>query len=160
MKHVLSDNFLRFAQAAALILLAVPQQLLAQPANETVARLKNVDGNVLVSKESGLASGDERLRLTKGTRVITTANARVTVVYDNGCEVQLKENQRFEVVTDKPCSALVAQASTILLEPGGIATVATAGGLVINAALIPLIGGVAGVEAIKQLRDTRSVSPS
>src|SRR6185503_18370106 len=91
-------------------MLAVSQPL-AQTA-EGVARLKNVHGNVLVSKESGLASGDEALRLTKGTRVITTANAEVIVAYDDGCEVRLKENQRFEVETDKPCAALVAQAQS------------------------------------------------
>src|SRR5258706_15657138 len=74
-----------------------------------VARLKDVKGNVLVSQQAGLAAGSEAWRLAEHTRVITTAGAEVIVVYDNGCEGGRRENQRFEVVVDKACAALVAE---------------------------------------------------
>src|SRR5438876_3649752 len=108
------------AAITSLAMLAVAQPI-APASGEGVARLKDVHGNVLVSKESGLASGDESLRLMKGARVITTSRSDVVVVFDNGCEVRLKENQRLEVDETKPCSALIAQAQSILAEPAGAA---------------------------------------
>jgi hypothetical protein len=133
----------------------------AQAPQKTVARLKQVSGNVLVSKESGLAAGDEALRLGEGTRVITTANSEVTVVYDNGCEVKLKENQRFEVVVNKPCGALVAQAQSILLEPEGIAAATTFLGAAGFAAAGPVLGsGLVGLAAVVEHRRQQPVSPN
>src|SRR5438105_3003971 len=90
----------RILIAAALVQIAAAPGPFAQAKEEPpVATLKHVNGNVLVSGETGLASGDEATRVAKGARVITTANSEVTVVYDNGCEVKLKPNQRFEVET-------------------------------------------------------------
>lgn len=144
---------------AALLAAAAPP--FAQEPKPGIATLKSVQGNVLVSGESGLASGDESLRLVEGTRVITTANAEVIVAYDNGCEVRLKENQRFEVETGKPCSALVAQAASILAEPAGMAAAGGATGLAAFSATLPAIGGgLTGLGVIQTLRERASVSPS
>ena len=81
----------------------------AQERDGTIARLVEMHGNVLVSRDSGLASGSDRLRVMPGTRVITTAQSDVVVEYDDGCRVKLKENQRFEVERGKPCALLLAQ---------------------------------------------------
>lgn len=94
---------------------------LAQQPREGIAQLKSVKGNVLLSRQAGLAAGGESTRITEHTRIITTANSEVIVVYDNGCEVRLKENQRFEVESNKPCAALIAQVQSILVEPSGLA---------------------------------------
>ena len=145
----------------ALVFLVGAPWAFAQEARQGIAQLKEVHGNVLVSKESGLASGDEALRLTKGTRVITTSRSDVIVVYDNGCEVRLKENQRFEVEDGKPCAALVAQAQSILAEPAGATAAATAGSAAAYSVFLPALGGgLLGVEAIKGLRESQPVSPS
>jgi hypothetical protein len=133
----------------------------AQEARQGVARLKDVHGNVLVSKEAGLASGDEALRLTRGTRVITTARSDVIVVFDNGCEVRLAENQRLEVDDQKPCAALIAQAQSILAEPAGAAAATVAGSAAVYSALLPALGGaLLGVKAIQDLRESNPVSPN
>ena len=79
-------------------------------AQQSVARLKQVTGNVLVSREAGLATGAEAQALLNGSRIITTANSTAIVVFDNGCEVRLKENERFEVDSQKPCALMIAQA--------------------------------------------------
>ena len=79
-------------------------------AQQSVARLKQVTGNVLVSREAGLAAGAEAQQLVNGSRIITTANSTAIVVFDNGCEVRLKENERFEIDSQKPCALMVAQA--------------------------------------------------
>jgi len=95
--------------ALASALLAAPALYAQQARDGTIARLVEMNGNVLVSREAGLTSGNESLRLVPGTRVITTAQSGVVVEYDNGCRVRLKENQRFEVEKDKPCAMLLAQ---------------------------------------------------
>jgi hypothetical protein len=157
----------RWAAAVPLVAIAFAPAAFAQSEARPIAQLKEVRGNVLVSKETGLASGNESTPLTKGSRVITTANSEVTVVYDNGCEVKLKPNQRFEVDDDKPCSALVARAESILLEPAGaLAAAGTTGaiaagsGFVISSAAIPIAaGGLAGLAVLQAQREDQAVSP-
>jgi hypothetical protein len=148
--------YLAAAIAAALTAASAP----AQGTNDGVARLKEVKGNVLVSRESGLAAGGEATRLREHVRVITTANSSVIVQYDNGCEVRLKENQRFEVETDKPCAALVAQAQSILMEPSGAALAGASGAILFWSAL-PAVGGAAiGLKIIEDDRRKTPLSPS
>ena len=150
--------FLRCCILAAMIGVAPLQ---AQEPPRSVAQLKEVHGNVLVSRESGLASGDAGLRLPPGTRVITTANADAIVAYDNGCEIRLKENQRFEVQEDKPCAALIAQASSILAEPAGAALATTATGGALFAATLPALGGaLVGLGILQGEREKQVVSPN
>ena len=62
---------------------------------------------MLVSRDTGMVTGAEALKLVDGTRIITTANSEVVVVFDNGCEVRMKENQRLDVDSGKPCAALI-----------------------------------------------------
>ena len=92
--------------AATVLSLAVQAQ---ENQERTIAKLVDLHGNVLVSRDAGLGSGSNELRLSEGTRVITTAKSEVIVEYDDGCRVQLKENQRFEVERGKPCALLLAQ---------------------------------------------------
>lgn len=133
----------------------------AQATAEGVARLKEVKGNVLISRESGLTAGTEAGRLVEHARVITTANSTAIVQYDNGCEVRLKENQRFEVETDKPCAALVAQAQSILLEPAGAALAGASAGAVLFWTTLPALGGTAiGLQLLDDQRRGSPLSPS
>ena len=147
--------------AMALTALLLPPQLYAQEPRAGVAQLKDVQGNVLVSRDSGLGAGREASRLTEGMRVITTNKSGVTVVYDDGCEVKLKENERFQVETGKPCALLVAQPQSILATPAGATVAASAGSAAIFAAALPVVGGaVAGLAALRSLRESQPVSPS
>jgi hypothetical protein len=149
------------AIAAGFIAAAATAIAPAQQTREGVAQLKGVKGNVLLSRQTGLAAGGESTRITEHTRVITTANSEVVVVYDNGCEVRLKENQRFEVETDKPCAALVAQAQSILLEPAGTALGGGSVAAVIFWTALPALGGAAiGGEILRPSPPTPPLSPS
>lgn len=145
----------------ALACLAATNWAAAQAPLEGIARLKDMKGNVLLSRESGLSAGGEATRLTERTRVITTANSEVIVLYDNGCEVRLKENQRFEVEDNKPCSVLAAMPQSILATPAGAAlATATTGGIIFGTT-IPLVGGAAiGVGMIDSARRSNPLSPS
>ena len=107
-------------------------------AQQEVARLKQLNGSVLVSGQTGLATGTEAQQLANGVRVITTANSRVIVAFRNGCEVKMEENQRLDVESDKPCAALVPQAL------GAVA--ATAPG--VYALIVPVIAGALGANEV------------
>lgn len=136
----------------------------------TVARLRQVEGNVLVSQESGLASAEEALRLDDRSRVITTANAKAIVTYDDGCEVALEPNQRLEIRTDLKCPERVAQAESIFKEPAGMALAAAGTGLAGGATAAALAGvggaavlgtaGVSGLAALLISRQDTAVSPN
>jgi hypothetical protein len=142
----------------------------AQRYGETVARLRKVEGNVLVSQESGLASAEEAQRLDERSRVITTASAKAIVTYDDGCEVELGPNQRLEIRSDQACAERVAQAETIFKEPAGMALAAAGTGVVGGATAAALAGvagagvlgtaGVSGLAALLISRQETAVSPN
>ena len=118
----------------------------------TIAKLTDLQGNVLVSRDAGLASGNEALRLIPGTRVITTANSEVIVEYDDGCRVRLKENERFEVERGKPCALLIASVQPILVAPAAVAGI----GPILGPALL----GGGTVAILIGSRGGQSVSPN
>ena len=140
---------IRVICAFAGMLLAAPALHAQQGRDGTVAKLVQMNGNVLVSRESGLATGNEAARLLTGTRVITTANSNVVVEYDNGCRVRLEENQRFEV-ENKPCALLVAQNLFVAPVPTGVAA----------ATIVPAIALGAGAALIYDTRKQPPVSPN
>lgn len=123
---------------------------------ETVAALTDVQGNVLVSDAAGMASGVEQQRIRNMVRVTTTSRASVTISFDCGCVVRLKENERLDVEAPKACPALLAavQAVPIGAPIGAVAPVA--GGFP-TAALV--LTGV-GIGAYLLYRNNRNVSPN
>lgn len=70
----------------------------------TVAKLTGVQGNVLVSQADAMAAAANEQRLAPGVRVITTAGASATVVYDKACNVALGENRRYTVREQSECA--------------------------------------------------------
>jgi hypothetical protein len=147
--------------ALAIASLLASAQPFAEEPPRGVAQLKDMHGNVLVSRESGLAAGREGLRLAAGTRVITTNKSDETVIYDDGCEVKLKENERFEVETGKPCAKLASMPQSILATPEGATAASAAGSAAIFAATLPALGGAAAALAIlRSAREKTPVSPS
>lgn len=142
------------AMKRKLILLALlfVSQPFAQTSDGTIAKLADLKGNVLVSRESGLVSGNDALRIVPGTRILTTANSRVVIVYDNGCRVTLEENQRFEVDDDrKPCALLMTMPQAIMV-PTAVASAMTT--------VAPVLFGGAAIAALIDQRGRQQVSPS
>lgn len=150
-------TILATATAATLVALLFVSEPYAQKdrrkekGDGTVARLAELQGNVLVSRDDGLVSGNEAQRLLPGTRIITTASSNVVVEYDDGCRVTMKENQRFEVEEDRDCTLLAAL--PIIDAPAAL-------GIPFASLLIPGAVGGAGVGAIIDSRGTQTVSPS
>lgn len=98
---------LRFARLLALALLPAATAV-GHAADGTVARLVQMNGNVLVGRESSLASATEGMRLSLGARVLTTTRSDVVVEYDNGCRIKVEQSQRFQVAGTNPCATLGA----------------------------------------------------
>jgi len=98
----------------------------------TVARLSNLEGNVMVSQGDGMVAAVRDQRVAPGTRVVTMAGGKVVVNYDVGCDVSLKENQRFTVRMGE-CALLLGEVVTLV--PGSAGAVASVG-------VVEVVGGI------------------
>lgn len=134
------------------------------PYGSPVARLRAVEGNVLVSQETGLSSAEESIVLAEGSRVITTADSKAIVAYTDGCEVKLESNQRVEIDVDVSCAERVRLAHSIF-EPTSAAIAASAGGATAAAlggsfSAVGIAAGTAGLAGLASLVDRRESSPA
>ncbi len=118
----------------------------------TVARLNNLEGNVLVSQGDAMVAATNGQRVPAGTRVLTMAGAKVGIVYDSGCDVSLKENQRFTVRTGE-CATLLTEVVSLGPAP------AVATGVTSNLVVGVLAGAGFGYGIYEVFRN-RSVSPN
>lgn len=118
----------------------------------TVARLNNLEGNVLVSQGDAMVAATNGQRVPAGTRVLTMAGGKVGIVYDNGCDISLKENQRFTVRTGE-CGALLAEVVNLGPAP------AVATGVTSNMVIGGLGAAGFGVGIYEFFKD-KSVSPN
>ena len=117
----------------------------------TVARLSNLEGNVMVSQGDGMAAAVKDQRVAPGTRVVTMAGGKVVVNYDVGCDISLKENQRFTVRMGE-CAVLLGEVTTLV--PGTV--VAGTAGLSVP----QIIGGGLVVGSIVYLIHDTNRGPS
>jgi hypothetical protein len=142
---------------AVAVLLAGPA--LGQQAGNTVAKLTSAEGNVLVSQGDAMVTGANDQRLAVGQRVTTTTGATVTISYDVGCDIRLKENERFTVTTG-PCAVLAGQVESLGPAAGAIGggTAGTALGLTGNATALVISGAIAGV-GIYEMTRKNPISP-
>jgi hypothetical protein len=147
---------------------ALAQQ--TQEKDNAVAKLKEGEGNFLVSQGDAMVAGTNDQRLVVGTRVVTTGSAKVTISYDVGCDIRLKENERFTVTTG-PCAVLLGQVESLGPAAGAIgggtagttaATGAgtTAGALSLGGAATAVVitGAITGV-GIYELTRKNPISP-
>lgn len=155
---------------AALLMTAVPTAM-AQPSSascddptyakrDTVAQLRDLVGNVLVSDKAGMGSATDKQRVGNNVRVMTTSQASVVVAFDCGCNVTLKPNERLDVVAGQSCAAALAAVSPVATN---VALGAGAAGAGTGAGLsVPVVaGGVAvGVGGYLVYRNNRNVSPN
>lgn len=144
-------------------------------ATEQSARLKVLDGHVLLGRESGLESVEGTLDVAQGMRVITLTDSRARVSFDDGCDVEIGPNRRYVVDESKACGALVME--SILLDgeesilvgavDGGVTSsdaVGAVSGGVTSSAAVGLVGGgliggplgpIAGLAGLARIIDSR-----
>ncbi len=147
--------------AAAFVAVFVAGPVFAQQPQNGVAKLGDLTGNVLVSQGDAMVAGTKDQRLPLGARVVTTAGAQATINYDVGCDVTLKENQRF-TVSAGPCALLLAQVENLGPAAGAIGGEAVAGAAGGNVGTIVGVGVLAAALVGGVVAATRKnpVSPS
>lgn len=123
----------------------------------TIATLIDVLGNVLVSDAAGMATATDKQRIKNYVRVTTTSRASVTISFDCGCDVRLKENERLDVEGPRQCAALLAAVEAVPIGAPIGAVAASAGGGFPTTALV--LTGV-GIGAYLIYRNNRNVSPN
>lgn len=126
------------------------------PEQRNIGRLSELEGNVLVSRADAMTAAASGQRLASGTRVVTTAGAKVTIAYDYGCDVRLGENEQHSIRYGCDCAAIANEVvalgpapGAIGGGPGGAVTGSTGFG---NIAIVgvPLLLGVGVYEIVKQ----------
>lgn len=105
--------------------------------DSAVATLKDLDGKVLVNKGDGLKSATTGVQLVDGNRVVTLDKSGVRIVFSDGCDVRLKENEIFLIDEKLGCKALATSSS-------GAATGLTAGQFALIGAGAVGIGAIIG----------------
>jgi hypothetical protein len=156
-------NIRRFSMGFALAAAFGAGSALAQQQG-AVAKLVDIEGNVLVSQGDAMVAATNDQRVPAGTRVVTTAGAKVTINYDFGCDVRLKENERFTVALGA-CAALLTQVTPVGPAAGAIGGTTAAVGGTVTAMSVPglvfsaaIVGGL-GYGAYETFRN-KSVSPN
>lgn len=120
-----------------------------------VGKLKDVQGLVTVSSGDQLTSAVSGAALIVNNRIITTSSGAVTLVYDNGCDIKLKENQSFTVKEDNSCAALLASVQSVGAAGASPALAAAAG---TNPAL--LVGAGVALLLIANSNNNSQLSPN
>ena len=142
------------------IAMALSASAFAQSSNNSCdgAVLRDVVGNVLVSTNDGMRAGIDMQNVGNKTRVTTTGRSSVTISFNCGCDVKLKENERIDVESPNTCGALLAAVTAVPVGAAIGATAATAGGLGTTTGL--LVAGGVGVGAILLYRNSQNSSPN
>lgn len=135
-----------------------------------VAQLAKVDGNVLVSTQSGLVAGVPGMPLRQGMRVMTTTNSTGVIAFADGCEVTLAPVQRTGINSELTCAERMAAAQGLVLDQAALLAalggstesiaLAAAGGLGGAGGTAAAVGGLSGVTAIVAAQGDGTVSPN
>ena len=72
-------------------------------ADEAVASLAQIEGNVLVSTGAEMASVTTPMRLVAGMRVLPSWRSSAVVLFDDGCRVEIEAGERYVVESRSPC---------------------------------------------------------
>jgi hypothetical protein len=108
--------------AIALIATFAALSVWAQPSLQTPAPVQtpqsvgmavNVTGLVTQSFRNQLSNVVEGAPLYVDARIMTSSTGGVTLDFDNGCDVTLKENESIKVSDDKDCAALWAAVTPV-----------------------------------------------
>ena len=143
------------ATFAALSVWAQPSLQTPAPvqAPQSVGMAVNITGLVTQSFRNQISNVVEKTPLYVDARIMTSSTGGVTLDFDNGCDVTLKENESIKVSDDKDCAALWAAVTPV----GGPAAVVTATSSTIPALVIGA-GGAAAI--IISNRDKNKASGS
>lgn len=126
------------AASAVLVSQVVVAATVAAP-----AKLTQVQGDVMVNNGTRFVKAVSGLELKPGAKIVTAKSSNVSLVYQNGCVKQLKQNTMHTVGTAEQCAANFSKERTYVAALGGDTVLPT------NVFRIdPLIPGFVGALAV------------
>jgi hypothetical protein len=109
-------------------------------------KLTQVQGDVMVNNGSRFVKAVSGLELKPGAKIVTAKSSNVSLVYENGCVKQLKQNTMHTVGTAEQCAANIGKERTYVAALGDSGVVPT--GIVrIDPFIIGFVGGLGAVVA-------------
>jgi hypothetical protein len=111
---------------------------------EVVAKLRNIDGVVLIRSGSESIPAVEGQSLQKDQSVLATAGSKAVIAYLDGCDVDVAEEELYKVSGSSPCAVMWLSGPAVAAAACGYAKAEkrdnsrqiAAAGLVAGAALI------------------------
>jgi|GEM_PF-1098226 len=86
----------------------------------TPVKLAQVQGDVMVNNGSRFVKAVSGLELKPGAKIVTAKSSNVSLVYENGCVKELKQNTMHTVGTAEQCAANIGKERTYVAALGDV----------------------------------------
>jgi hypothetical protein len=121
----------------------VVSQVAVAAAVATPVKLTQVQGDVMVNNGSRFVKATSGLELKPGAKIVTAKSSNVSLIYQNGCVKQLKQNTMHTVGTAEQCAANIGKERTYVAALGGDVPLQNN-----NVRISPVIPGFVGTLAV------------
>jgi hypothetical protein len=119
-------------------------------------KLTQVQGDVMVNNGSRFVKAVSGVELKPGAKVVTAKSSNVSLVYQNGCVKQLKQNTMHTVGTAEQCAANIGKERTYVAALGDTDLVIPANKVTINPVIIGFVGALGTVVATQSNNDNNN----
>ncbi|HEY9210539.1 MAG TPA: hypothetical protein VIO56_03945 [Methylotenera sp.] len=122
----------------------------------TPVKLTQVQGDVMVNNGSRFVKAVSGTELKPGAKIVTAKSSNVSLVYQNGCVKQLKQNTMHTVGTAEQCAANIGKERTYVAALGDTSLVIPANNVIINPVIIGFVGALGTVVATQSNNDNNN----
>lgn len=119
-------------------------------------KLAQVQGDVMVNNGSRFVKAVSGTELKPGTKIVTAKSSNVSLVYQNGCVKQVKQNTMHTVGTAEQCAANIGKERTYVAALGDTTNVIPANNVIINPVIIGFVGALGTVVATQSNNDNNN----
>lgn len=119
-------------------------------------KLAQVQGDVMVNNGSRFVKAVSGIELKPGTKIVTAKSSNVSLVYQNGCVKQVKQNTMHTVGTAEQCAANIGKERTYVAALGDTTNVIPANNVIINPVIIGFVGALGTVVATQSNNDNNN----
>jgi len=147
----MSKYAVTFLTASSVLL---SQAVLAAAVAEPV-KLAQVQGDVMVNNGSRFVKAVSGLELKPGAKIVTAKSSNVSLIYQNGCVKELKQNTMHTVGTPEQCAANAGKERTYVAALGD-SNLAIKPPVYIKPAVIGFAGGLTTLVATQANNDSNN----
>jgi len=139
--------------AASAVLLS--QGVLAASVAEPV-KLAQVQGDVMVNNGSRFVKAVSGLELKPGAKIVTAKSSNVSLIYQNGCVKELKQNTMHTVGTPEQCAANAGKERIYVAALGDSTVAVKPPASIINPVVIGFAGSLGALVATQANNDNNN----